>query len=1131
MKKTEKTALSGSMNFAYAGTNALSPVQGEKLVAILNAPNVKEGTWEWWRIENGEETKILNFFPEGDDATYYMIPSDETVGTTYKVKFTPVSGYSGSFTQTSEALLKYEREKYDAPTAAPQGTRQSDTTVTFKMGDDADEGIVYEFQYGTEDAVDSKQNKLVETKAYKGTDVTITGLNRNTGYHIWVRRAKDDNKDASEWCTSKLSMKTEQTEIHGYVSIDGIDTAGKELIATYNQASYIPTGDDGNGTWKWYRESSGGSYTEITAGIESNGVESRYTPTKDDIGKKLKVEYTGTGDFKASKTAVTTSIKKNVAKDPVINKFKQGDDTEESRLRIEIELDTTENVWYMIKDSNTVAPQIPSGTSDKVMTDAKWTKATDTKMEATKDVEGKYYAANTKYTLYIVKQESADTQVSNLISREVMLGTMTQTGTITYTGDEVVGKTITATMKDTNNDQGSWKWYVSDTDCGTNGETAAPSLTDRTKWKQLASGYSPTVDSTTSTLTLSEDMWKHYIKAEFVPNNEIGYGGESIQAVDSKYVRKIYNESIKIESSTKDGNGAAAAYPGTKITATIENWSEEALTGRLKAYINETTPVELSGATISGETLTVTLNSLSAQDGKNVYTELAVPNNSNLYVDESLKPITSGTKYKSDRIPYRYGIPIKNETDLKNFILKQGDFSSRGNGLYIITNNIKYTGAALDNSATGAFNGTLDGDYHSITGLKNALFYQINGANIKNIIFNDVSIDTSVIDPDKGSNSDYSASIVTRTQTGSSTLSRLFLSQANILSGWDTGYLIGKLMDDSGTVTISECSSGGGTLATSDARGRYVSGFVGFTGNRTTANISNSSSVMTSIEGKGVNMINGLVGGAGNNNIRNVVVASRISGSFDSKSGGIGDKVNLTNAFYDSTLSSNSTLAGTTKGTAKATTELIGTKLQTVFNDSSTWIYKDGYYPRLSWIGDHPISNLFSATRGAFTSVDGKTTNTAMFNGDISGTIKVPEELQKNSYSYKSSNESVLKVTEGGTIIPVGTGNATIEITYTELDETIGGEASNKYDFTVKQTVNALASVSVSGTTNPGQKLTATASGASTYQWYKRKSGSTQRVAVPGATSSTYTLQPSDIGYEFNVDVGASGYATMSSGY
>ena len=44
--------------------------------------------------------------------------------------------------------------------------QRSDTTVTFKMEDGADEGIVYEFQYGTEDAVDSDQNKLVETRRH-----------------------------------------------------------------------------------------------------------------------------------------------------------------------------------------------------------------------------------------------------------------------------------------------------------------------------------------------------------------------------------------------------------------------------------------------------------------------------------------------------------------------------------------------------------------------------------------------------------------------------------------------------------------------------------------------------------------------------------------------------------------------------------------------------------------------------------------------------------------------------------------------------------------------------------------------------------------------------------------------------
>ena len=275
-----------------------------------------------------------------------------------------------------------------------------------------------------------------------------------------------------------------------------------------------------------------------------------------------------------------------------------------------------------------------------------------------------------------------------------------------------------------------------------------------------------------------------------------------------------------------------------------------------------------------------------------------------------------------------------------------------------------------------------------------------------------------------------------------------------------------------------------------------------------------------------------------NAKIKNVYAASAI-GNATAKSGGLvsvgdGPKTNITNGYYDATVSGiTSPLSGT--GTPLSTLDMIGdnSTLSTAFGKGGVWKYRTGAYPILTWIENHPIAIMYTATRGAFTSVDGKTTNTAMFNGDISGTIKVPEELQKNSYSYKSSNESVLKVTKGGTIIPVGTGNATITITYTEPDETIGGSASNTYDFTVKQKVNALASVSVSGTTNPGQKLTATASGASTYtyQWYKRKSGSTQRVDVLGATSSTYTLQPSDIGYEFNVDVGASGYATMSSGY
>ena len=129
---------------------------------------------------------------------------------------------------------------------------------------------------------------------------------------------------------------------------------------------------------------------------------------------------------------------------------------------------------------------------------------------------------------------------------------------ITYTKITypVVGKTITAELVNANNVQGTWKWYKSKTQCGEDGTIAAPAQ-DSGDWEQLASGYSPTINKANSSLTISEDMWKHYIKAEFVPNKEIGYGGDSIQQVNPNYVRQIYEEEIKIESSTKDGNGDA----------------------------------------------------------------------------------------------------------------------------------------------------------------------------------------------------------------------------------------------------------------------------------------------------------------------------------------------------------------------------------------------------------------------------------------------------------------------------------------------------------------------------------------------------------------------------------------------
>ena len=249
----------------------------------------------------------------------------------------------------------------------------------------------------------------------------------------------------------------------------------------------------------------------------------------------------------------------------------------------------------------------------------------------------------------------------------------------------------------------------------------------------------------------------------------------------------------------------------------------------------------------------------------------------------------------------------------------------------------------------------------------------------------------------------------------------------------------------------------------------------------------------------------------------------------------------LSNGYYNlDVISKPQSSYSNTYGTASNTKAMTGDGLKAGFdaNDAGVWTYERGYFPMLSWLMDDAtayssnavnIAYLYAATTGAFTSRDNSTTLDQLFNGEIHGALQVPEKLNTAGFTYRSSDSSVLKVTEGGTILPLKKGTATLTIRYD--DAVNGGFAENSYDFTVKATVTPLESITLSGTAYPGETLTANAAGAQdiTYQWYRRKSGDTQSSAISGATSSTYTIQPTDAGYEINVEATAPGCAAISS--
>lgn len=1148
---TKKTKFTGNISFTYATED--KAIQGEKLIAVLDGNNTTDGTWSWSKIDkDGKEENINNFFPvEGQTATYIMIPNDDAIiGTSYQVTFTPNENYDGKAEKKSNLVQKYTKEKYPTPTNIPVQVSKTDTTITFKM-ETGTEGAVYQFKYG--DTQDISQAILADINSYEGTNVTITGLDRNKDYYVWVSQVGDQIKDDSDYTSNSLKMRTEKTDLHGYVSIEKTPVVKEELTATYVNASYMPAGDDSGGKWQWYRKDDD-SFTKITSATSNT-----YTPVTADIGKELKAEYTGTGDFQSEKSAVSAKTRKPVVANPVISDMKQISDID-NHLAVGATLDTTENVWYILQQSNLQEPELPAdGYTDVLMKNAGWTKTTTKSLQLNVDKDGKYLTPKTSYTLYVVKAETDTSQPSGIVSAAAEVGILTQQGTIALSGNVVVGQELKATLTNGNNTSGTWKWYISKTDCGS-GSTVAPSIDSKDEWDQLSSGFYPSVDSNVSTLTISEDMFKKYIKVEFVANESKNYKG-TVKSEASSFVKKVYDESLTLTSSTKDGNGDPKAYAGTIITGTIDNYIESGTLDKTRNTVtfNIDTPtqtvinptefkvdVENSKATFS-----YTMPENADYDGKTISATVSKPKDYKLYVDKEFEAITT-TDLKSidtnSNFGYTYGIPISNADDLANFLRKGTRYTDR-TATYIITDNINMKNSTIKpNEITnaGVFTGTLNGDYHTVTEMQTIFFSRTDtGAIVKNLIINNsqAAQDTTAKD-----NNDKCATALISYAKGSTTVERVFLSQSVLSGSNDGGGLIGK---SEGIAYLKECVSAGSVVRNESTGNHLLGGMLGYAVN--TVSIENSFSIKSSLyDASKKSYMGGLVGGTNKSttmiDITNVYVSAVIP-STNISGGVIGgvwvsnpgtDTRTLENAYYDKNIAGvtypyESGLSESYRGKALMTNEMVGESLKNNFEAKATgiWQYNIGYYPRLTWITNHPVAKLYTATRGAFTSTNGTTNSTDMFYGTINGPITVPTDLQNSTYTYTSDSPDILKVTEGGTIIPVGEvgQSATITITYTEPDATIGGSASNTYTFTIGKNVSALTDLKITGDTNPGKLLTATAtpSTSMTYQWYKRPNGTSDRNPISGATSNTYMIKPEDIGSEINVDVIAYGYATSSN--
>lgn len=1192
-RRTAKKDFEGSIAFTYE-TNQISVMQGKTINAELiptDSSFNNKGNWTWTKINKDGTTEVINnftiaTFDNGHTGTSYTVPDSEEIGTKYKVTFEANVGYTGSTEATSEEVVKVEKVQNKTPN--PDNISMEaidDTSIKVKMT--AGDGQ-YRFWYKKADqsAWDSFVGLLNKTfndpndgykelttdgdtgkNVFANVDVVIDGLDRNTEYIVRVQRVEDENGTASEFAystdkTENKSVTTEKTEIAGYVSVSGTTRYNETLTAIYNPATYASTGSDSDtdGTWQWYRGDS----------AIPGATNTTYTLTKEDIGQLIRVEYTipENNSFRGHVDTKTAEIKKAICVSPKITDIKDKENAS-GKMSMEITGTASENeqhIYYRVQRFDAVPPsRFP--TEEEIARD--WKSVDSTTITVDQDANKSDLEPNATYNIYFIKTATDTEESSSILSMQHKTGTYTQKGTIAFEkasdGREtfVSGQTVKATLKDSKNQNGTWKWYMSTSTYDGTSTTTMPSVNAAEDWEEITSGFSPILDTDYSELNLTEDMFAHYIRAEFVANEEYNYSG-AVSSTEPQYVKKVYDETLTITSSTKDGNKNPKAYANSVISGTINNYAETGDINRDTVQFKIGDTIIKDGISKSRGKFTYTMpndDTYKSLDGKEITAEISTPKIIELFVDTDFKPISTQTinsKISTETsFNYSYGIPISSVDDLTNFVQGTGAYSNRSAD-YVMTDNIAVNKKITPTGYTNLFKGTFNGDYHSIIGMNNPLIVQAEGTSSKYVVLSNIVFVKCTINQgyqiQNAGGTPFQSSAIAIVGGGYINIENILLVDASIYNAADCGMLGAAYYR--GPVNIKNCGAAKGNISGGTSTGALVAHLPGGT-------VKNCFSINSIVNG---NYASGLAGGGTAIQISNSFASSYVISKTANAAGGIARAIaeGSGNNYYDSTILPGSTFnkyPDTTWDVPKSTKDMVGDSLKGLLDKDveGSWVFKRGFYPQIPWMANSKssaskISLLYSATKGAFTSVDGQTSSDDLFNGNISGSIQMPTELQTSGYSVKSSNESILKVTDSGTIIPVGTAGqkATITIIYTEPDETIGGSASNTYEFTVKKQVKAmdnfdivdaegaaytssdktvtLPSPQMSQTLKTNVATDTTMQGIS-YQWYRRKSGTTESNPIEGATQSTYTLTSKDVGYEICVLVNADDYASTYSNY
>lgn len=209
--------------------------------------------------------------------------------------------FLGAFSQYTQPVINRDFDNVKVSVSSPT---ESSATVKVNNGSS---GYKYEYAYERADA----NAKIIVDGSYTYTQsVKIENLARNKQYRFYVRVAAGDSYEAGKWSPAVM-MTTLKTNVTGSINLGKAVNNGSELTMSIDKLN------GQTGTWKIERLSAAtGTVTATISSNYSSDHSCSYTLQTADIGSRIRVTFTGSGDYQGYKTATTQVIKKTLTSLP-----------------------------------------------------------------------------------------------------------------------------------------------------------------------------------------------------------------------------------------------------------------------------------------------------------------------------------------------------------------------------------------------------------------------------------------------------------------------------------------------------------------------------------------------------------------------------------------------------------------------------------------------------------------------------------------------------------------------------------------------------------------------------------------------------------------------------------------------